>query len=216
MRMPRALTSVGDMVLTWDEERAAFADAAAWFAQVLAQVDERWGEPALGEWDVRSLAGHTSRAMITVEQYLERPASAVDIASADEYYRVTGQLSRGDEVPARGRAAGVALGEDPVAAVAELIGRVVPLVDDCDGIELVSTVAGGMRLDAYLPTRTFELVVHTADLARALSVPAEVPEASARSALAVASELAIGAHAAVDVLFAVTGRAALPQGFTLI
>jgi hypothetical protein len=92
----------------------------------------------------------------------------------------------------------------------------VPLVDDCDGIELVSTVAGGMRLDAYLPTRTFELVVHTADLARALSVPAEVPEASARSALAVASELAIGARAAVDVLFAVTGRAALPVGFTLI
>ena len=46
-------------------------------------------------------------------------------------------------VAARGRDAGSALGSDPAAAVAEIAGRVLPLVDTRDGTELVTTIAGG-------------------------------------------------------------------------
>jgi len=60
---------------------------------------------------------------------------------------------------------GAALGCDPAAA------RVLPLLDGRDGCELVTTIAGGMRLADYLPIRTFELAVHTADLATALKDP---------------------------------------------
>ncbi|MCL2514353.1 MAG: maleylpyruvate isomerase N-terminal domain-containing protein [Microbacteriaceae bacterium] len=204
------------MGLSWDEVRTGFGAAAAWFVHTAGQVDGRWAEPGLGEWDIRSLVGHTSRALITVEEYLARPASSIALASPAEYYRATRLLSRGDEVPARGRAAGLALGDDPATAVGALAERVVPLVSACSGAETVTTIAGGMSLAAYLPTRVFELVVHTADLAAALGVPSEVPESSARVALSVAAELAIGAHATAEVLFAVTGRAVLPAGFTLI
>lgn len=57
--------------------------------------------------------------------------------------------------------------------MAEIAARVLPLLDDTDGTELVTTVAGGMRLADYLPTRVFELVVHTLDLAAALGLRAE-------------------------------------------
>ena len=70
----------------------------------------------------------------------------------------------------RGREAGAALGADPAAAVAGIAARVLPVVGACDGTEVITTIAGGMRLADYLPTRTFELVVHTADLAAALDL----------------------------------------------
>lgn len=39
-----------------------------------------------------------------------------------------------------------------------------------DSDPIVSTLAGGMRLSQYLPTRTFELVVHGFDIARAADI----------------------------------------------
>jgi hypothetical protein len=58
---------------SWEETRRAFTDAARWFVQMVPLVGERWNRPALGEWDVRALVGHTSRALLTVEMYLDRP-----------------------------------------------------------------------------------------------------------------------------------------------
>jgi hypothetical protein len=74
--------SLGCMIFGWDNSRAAFADAAGWFVRTAALVGDRWDRPGLGVWDVRSLVGHTSRALVTVETYLARPAAAVDIPSA--------------------------------------------------------------------------------------------------------------------------------------
>jgi hypothetical protein len=168
-------------------------------------VGARWDEPGLGEWDVRSLVGHTSRALLTVETYLTVPAERVDVASTAAYYRATSAAAVGSEVTERGRVAGVALGDDPAAEVAAIAARVVPVVEACDGTEVITTIAGGMRLADYLPTRTFELVVHTADLAAALDVAADVPDTAATHALAVAAELA-----------ATTGREGLPPGFSVL
>jgi hypothetical protein len=63
-----------------------------------------------------------------------------------------------------------------------------------------------MRLRDYLPTRTFELTVHTADLATALSLPAELPPAAASEALQLVCDLAVAADVAAALLLAVTGR----------
>ena len=167
------------MVLSWDDSRRAFTDAAQWFVRTTALVGDRWNGPGLGEWDVRALVGHTSRSLLTVELYMARPAAAVEVASAGDYFRATREIAAGPDVAARGRDAGAALGPDPAAAVAMIAGRVVPLVDACDGTEILTTIAGGMRLADYLPTRTFELAVHTADLATALGLPLDVPEAAA-------------------------------------
>jgi hypothetical protein len=204
------------MDLGWNDSRRAFADAAHWFLRTAALVGERWELPGLGEWDVRALTGHTSRSLLTVEMYLARPAAAVEVASAGDYFRLTRTAAADAAVAARGRDAGAALGADPAAAVAEIAGRVLPLVDSRTGTELVTTIGGGMRLADYLPTRTFELVVHTADLATALGAPLDVPPTAAAQALAMVADLAVSGGLAGPLLLAATGRTGLPAGFSVL
>jgi Mycothiol maleylpyruvate isomerase N-terminal domain len=203
------------MAFSWDDSRRAFTDAARWFVGTAALVGDRWERPGLGEWDVRALVGHTSRSLLTVETYVARPAAAIEVASAADYFRATRVAAAGSAVAEHGRAAGTALGADPAAAVAEIAARVLPLVDSHDGTEPVTTIAGGMRLEDYLPTRTFELVVHTADLAAALAVPADVPATAAAQALGVVADLAVAQGRAAPLLLAATGRQGLPEGFSV-
>ena len=204
------------MAFPWDDSRRAFADAADWFVRTAALVGDRWNRPGLGEWDVLSLVGHTSRSLLTVEMYLARPAAVVEVASAADYFLATRAVAADPAVAARGRDAGTALGADPAAAVAEIATRVLPLVDAQGGTELVTTIAGGMRLEDYLPTRTFELAVHTADLATALGVPPEVPATAAAQALQVVAQLAVAEGRAGPLLLAATGRPGLPEGFSVL
>jgi uncharacterized protein (TIGR03083 family) len=204
------------MEFLWDESRRAFTDAAEWFVRTAALVGDRWDEPGLGEWDVRALVGHTSRSFLTVETYLARPAEAVEVATAVEYFRATSAAAASQAVAARGRDAGTALGDDPAAAVAEIAARVLPLVQARAGTELLTTIAGGMRLADYLPTRTFELAVHTADLATALGLPLEVPATAATQALHLVADLAVVDGLAGPLLLAATGRPALPAGFSVL
>jgi Mycothiol maleylpyruvate isomerase N-terminal domain len=204
------------MELSWPDTRRAYAGAAEWFVSTVGVVGDRWARPGLGEWDVRSLVGHTSRSLLTVEAYLARPAPAVEVESPAGYFRATVATARGADVAARGREAGTALGTDPATAVADIVGRVLPLLDSCDGDELMTTIAGGMRLRDYLPTRTFELVVHTADLATALDVLPDPPPTAAIQALGLVSQLAVGGGLAGPLLLAATGRSGLPPGFSVL
>lgn len=203
----------------WAAARGTFAQAATWFVASAALVGDRWDRPGLGEWDVRSLVGHTSRSLLTVEEYLGRPAAGVEVTSTAGYYVATHDRSAGPEVADRGRAAGEALGAHPATAVGAIAARVLPVVEACDGTELVTTIAGGMRLADYLPTRTFELVVHTLDLHAALGTSHDLavpPADPAAAALALAAELAVAGGRAGDALLALTGRRGLPRGFSVL
>jgi len=93
---------------------------------------------------------------------------------------------------------------------------VLTLIGTRDGTELMTTIAGGMRLGDYLPTRTFELAVHTADLATALGVSPDVPATAAAQALAIIADLAVTDGLAGPLLLAATGRPGLPAGFSVL
>ena len=121
---------------SWDVSRRAFAEAADWFVHTVGLVGDRWDRPGLGDWDVRSLVGHTSRALLTVETYLSRPAEIVSVESAAGYFRATRAVATDAAVVGRGRDAGEALGTNPPAAVADIAARVLPLVLACEGSEL--------------------------------------------------------------------------------
>lgn len=200
----------------FEESRDAFGSAAQWFLATVRDVGDRWDDPGLGEWDVRALVGHTSRSFLTVESYLERPAPEVDVPSTADYYRATRGLAAGPGVAGRGREAGAALGDDPVATLTSISARVVALVGQQDGTELLSTIAGGMRLSDYLPTRTFELTVHTADLASALGLRLEPPDGPAREAMRIVTELAVGDGRVGPLLLLATGRPVAPAGFSVL
>ncbi len=203
------------MAIDWAQVRQAYAEAAGWFQATVAQVGDRWDLPALGEWDVRALVGHTSRALLTVEAYVARPAPAVAVESAVAYYRATRAMSAGPAVAKRGTDAGFALGDDPVGAVAEIADRVLDLVGTLTGDEIPTTIAGGMRLRDYLLTRVFELTVHTADLATALELAAEPPPAAAAVTLQAVCDLALAEGRSGSLLLGATGRG-LPAGFTVL
>ena len=168
---------------------------------------------------MRDLAGHASRALITVASYLDgaRTGQEPELRDAIAYFRAA---SAGHADPAsvaeRGRQAGAALGDDPHARVAELAGNVLALVEATPDDALVTSPMGTMTLLGYLPTRTFELAVHTADLARALGVPLDVPGTAAAQALQVVADLAVSAGLAGPLLLAATGRPGLPAGFSVL
>lgn len=85
-----------------------------------------------------------------------------------------------------------------------------------DGTELLTSIVGRMRLSDYLPTRTFELVVHGADLAAAIGEQADLPPSAAVQALRIVEDLAVRDGQAAPLLLAATGRTGLPEGFSVL
>ena len=81
---------------------------------------------------------------------------------------------------------------------------------------MVATPAGGMRVRDWVPTRTFELVVHGLDVAAAAGVTAPFSSAVVTEATVLAARTAATVGEGPAVLFALTGRAPLPKGFTVL
>ena len=197
----------------------AFDRAARRFLEVSASAAGHYDAPGLGEWSVRDLLGHTSRSLSTVETYLDvasADSGPVDLADAVAYYlAIAGALADTAAVVQRGRAAGAALGEDPMAALSALV-WVPERVRAAPATALVRTPFGTMTLEGYLPTRTLELTVHTCDLAAALGVSADVPQDAVADAFAVLGGLAAVQGTASAALLALTGRLPLPAGYSVL
>ncbi|MEW5813441.1 MAG: maleylpyruvate isomerase N-terminal domain-containing protein [Actinomycetota bacterium] len=201
-------------------ERTVFAAAARYFATLVRQVPaDRWEDPGLGDWTVRDLVGHTSRSLITVSTYLQTTAEREDVTEPAEYYVRIRDYAAGagaEAIVERGRQAGRDLGPDPVATIDGWVERVLGEVDGA-GDPLIEVIGGlGLRLSTYLPTRTFEIAVHGLDIAAALGLAETPPTAVQAEAAALAGR--IGAHLGQGpaVLLALTGRAALPGGFSVV
>jgi uncharacterized protein (TIGR03083 family) len=198
--------------------REAYESAAGLFVDTVKQVGAtQWEQPGLGVWTVRDLIGHTSRALLTVEMYLATPATQREVMRPVDYYlRVQASLADPGSVAARGRAAGLALGPDPITVVQDIAARVLAQVQTASDAALVGTPVGGMCLIDYLPSRIFELTVHTLDLAAALPVMVTLPETVAAVALHLLADMALQPDKAAAVLLAATGRRALPAGFSVL
>jgi hypothetical protein len=89
-------------------------------------------------------------------------------------------------------------------------------VDAVAGDPVIETIAGGMYLDAYLPTRIFELAVHSLDIAEAIGLPLTLPAAVLGDALRLAAEIATLRGDGERLLLSLTGRAALPSGYSVV
>ncbi len=177
-----------------------------------------WDRGGLGEWDLRSLVGHTSRSLITVISYLKQPAAVEDVPSAAVYYQLSAQLIAADAaaVTERGRQAGVALGADPAAAVHRLHEEAVAAVRAVDDDPVITTIAGGMRVSRYLPTRTFELTVHCLDIGAACGISVTPPASALADSLRLATDVALLRGDGPDLLLTLTGRRSLPTGYSVV
>jgi uncharacterized protein (TIGR03083 family) len=199
---------------------ATFASAARSFAELVREIPaSAWDGPGLGDWDLRALVGHTSRSLITVSTYLTTTAEREDITTPAEYYvRVTPSALGIDpaDVAERGRQAGRDLGKDPAATIDALVSRVLDDVANADD-PLIEVIGGlGIRLHTYLPTRTFELAVHSLDIAEAADIEHVLPPVVLNEAVGLATRTAIVTGRGETVLLALTGRTSLPPSFSVV
>ena len=199
--------------------REWFGAGAAGFRELVAGTDAgRLGEPGLGDWDVRALLGHTTRAFLTVEAYLAlEPAEGPVLEDPADYFRAAAAaLADPAQVNRRGVEAGAALGSDPLSAAREIADRVARLVETTPDDAPVSTPVGRMRLVDYLPARAFELTVHGLDLARATGQPVAAPLVEAApEAIRLCAQIA-EAGDRVEILLALTGRGGLPAAYSVL
>ena len=209
--------------MTRTGQRVVFASAAESFAALVRRLpDGCWDGPGLGDWDMRSLVGHTSRSLITVSLYLRTAAQSEDVTSAADYYAWVHEYSVSAGAAAiveRGRQAGRDLGEDPVATIDALVPRVLAELDEVDEVDdpLIEVIGGlGMRLSSYLPTRTFELAVHSMDIAGAVGIDVVPPDDVLAEAAALAARIGVRLGRGPGVLLALTGRRDLPPGFSVV
>lgn len=167
--------------------------------------------PGLGEWNLRELIGHASRAISTVSDYLAAPEPAAStVQSAGEYLEVA-LRQQGDDaaIARRGTTAAQWLGDDPAGALAVLAGDAMRAVDAADPNRLVTVGSDGgvaMPLQEYLRTRVFELTVHGVDIADAASLAWTPPSAHLIDALHLAAVNATTRHVGVEALRVLTGR----------
>ena len=185
--------------------RTAFEQSIGWFVETVATIEaHEWELPGLGEWTVRELVGHASRAITTVDQYLDTPAEHITLVGPLAYWRTLFGSGLVDHaaVAERGRQAAVTLGDDPVATVwalaDELLNRLATVPDDA----MLGVAGTGISLVDYLPSRIIELVVHTLDLRRALGRELDAPVLATDAAVSLL--VAFGDPA--TVLLALLGR----------
>ena len=180
---------------------------------------DQWDDPGLGVWNVRSLAGHAGRAILTVELYLDKPAPDIaDLPDAESYY--VSVVSDGMDhyaVADRGVAAGMELGDHPAGSLSKALVRALGRLAAEPDRRNVAVVGGrSIRIDEYLRTRVFELVVHTMDLSRATGIRHDLPPHALEDAAALAARVAARQGVGEALLLAMTGRIGLPDGFSVV
>src|SRR3954464_2946063 len=86
---------------------ATYLEAAGSFVDLVGTLPSPLAGPGLGDWDLRSLVGHTARSLVTVSEYLRRPAPSVDVETAVDYVAgLAAAVSADPGAPRRGVDAG--------------------------------------------------------------------------------------------------------------
>lgn len=187
---------------------AAFQVASTFLLEVVAPLSPGdWDREGLGSWSVRELVAHANRAHTTVEEYLLNPQPPEPRGS--DYFSEAA-------IAERARDSLEALGDDPVAAVAKCSERVTKLVESAAEDAIIGSPAGTMTLAGYLPSRTAELTIHGIDLLRALGrTTPSVPTQALAESLLFTTGRALSKGNGELLLLATSGRAQLPQGFSV-
>ncbi|NNN22605.1 MAG: hypothetical protein HKL80_11470 [Acidimicrobiales bacterium] len=192
--------------------------AADLFLTTVSKVPEdKWDLPGLGSWSIRSLVGHGLRAMTTILEYQGKDSNTLssnqihDTAS----YFVSANINDpeiANAIENRGVQAGLELGTNPLEKVSDAVLLVKEFVKDAPLDLPIVTRMGDMTLETYLPTRTFELSVHSIDIATALGEDLVLAESLYFEVVNIVASIAKIKGEKMDLVKFLTGRIAnLPR-----
>lgn len=203
--------------------RDDYLDAArAVVDQIERLPAEGWDAPALGPWSRRMLVGHLTSMFTSVVDACSHPSAELDLDRTAGYYAFRRGLDPEVYAAALAAVAEVhaadadALGDDPLDTVRRRLAEALSALGGVPDDALVTTPVGGMLLRDWLPTRTFELAVHGLDLQAATAVPIDLPGEVLAAATTLAATTAVEVGDGRTVLLALTGRGALPEGYTAL
>jgi uncharacterized protein (TIGR03083 family) len=198
--------------------RDAYQAAVDFFVSAVDQVGDRdWDSAALGVWTVRDLVGHTCRSLTIIEGYAAQPGNQVDIEGPVEYFqKALDGAAIHDSIAHRGKEAGLSLGNDPKATVRDAAKAVTTFLEGLADDAVLGLPLGGIRLAGYLPTRTFELTIHTLDLVEAIDLEISPPAQAMSGTLQILVELVSSRGHGPAAALALTGRKSLPAGFSVL
>jgi len=208
--------------MTPSDARTSFEEAAEFLVDTASRIaPDQWHAPGLGLWTVRELVGHAGRALQTVTAYLANPGATADLAGPVAYFSAAfgspcDTEAASQAILERGRDAGRALGADPLAGLRALRDEAIGALYDADDNMIVTTPMGAIALADYLPTRTFELVIHTLDLSRAIGTSATPPIGPLTTTAVLAASVAVQRGLGVEACLALTGRTPLAPDLTFL
>jgi Mycothiol maleylpyruvate isomerase N-terminal domain len=178
-----------------------FRAASRFFVDCVAAVPvDQYQTPWSDDWRILDLIGHGNRANLLPVEYYERPVPA----AGPEYLRP-------ENIAVRAKQAVREMGDNPVAAVRAASDRVLAVVASAPDDATVGTPFGEQALDAYLRSRTAELVLHGLDLGTDVEPP---PTALLECGEFLVAR-AVRAGQGRDVVRALGGRGPLPPGFSV-
>lgn len=164
---------------------------------------ERLDGPGLGEWSLRELIAHASRAVTVVPGYIVGDDRPITAPTAEAYFRVMLDTVGDDAAVAeRGRQESRLLGDDVATAVERRATDALARVPASGRVAVGDVV---MDLGEYLRTRVLELTVHGIDIADAAGLAWEPPAAHVADALRIAAANA-AERDGVEALRLLTGR----------
>jgi hypothetical protein len=198
--------------------RRTFRASAVLFVDLVSRLPgDRWELPALGDWNLRDLVGHTmSSGLRQIPAVLAKPATEIAVDTPEGYFA----LSR--SVPPEVYAAAVAASSADAREsgmtmnAGELAGRATQALAAAGDDDIVTTPGGGMRVRDWIPTRTLELVVHGMDIAQAGGIEVAFPAEAIEEATLLTARLAVNVGDGTTLLKALTGRAPLPENFSVL
>jgi hypothetical protein len=204
--------------------RDTYLAAADTFTDLIARLPaDGWDAPGLGEWSRRDLVGHAvSSGLREVTPVLTNPAGQPVVQSTEGYWAFARSAPR-ELVRAAiaastedARASGLALGADPADQVRRLVGVAAAALARVGDDDLVESAVGGMRVADWIPTRTFELAVHGLDVAASADLGFPLPAAVLADVAAQAARVAVAVGDGPLLVRTLTGRATLPQHFSVV
>ncbi len=205
--------------------RSSFDAAAKAFLEIADNLDtSQFDIVALGKFNIRDLLGHTGRALSTIENYMLPAAQSSSQITAADYFAALWKPAgteerrlRDENIYERGKSEALRFGQDIRQALHTLAERITALVRSAADNTALDTPVGQMQLIEYLPTRTFELCVHSLDLAKASNQAVPVClEPVIEATLILAARMAVRNNDGPGLLLALCGRQKLPDGYSII